>query len=155
FGLSSLAAGPVLPSLTDPLGQVTRKQLDTAGRPTLEIAPDGGATQYTRDNNGWVTKITDPLGRVTSLVLDSAGDTTQVPTPDINAQTYPYQASSPPLTQYPDQRGFLYTYPYDANNGHQLTAKAPLNHVPSYTYNPSSGLLETVTDALGRVSTSL
>src|SRR5262249_9270830 len=42
FGLSSLAAGPVLPSLTDPLGQVTRKQLDTSGRPTLAIAPDGG-----------------------------------------------------------------------------------------------------------------
>src|SRR5262245_24589711 len=155
FGLSSLAAGPVLPSLTDPLGQVTRKQLDTAGRPTLEIAPDGGATQYTRDNNGWVTKITDPLGRVTSLVLDSAGYTTQVTTPDSNSQSYTYQASYHALTQYTDQRGNLYTYTYDANNGHLLTAKDPLSHVTSSTYNSSSGLPETVTDALGRVSTAL
>ena len=44
-GLSSLAAGPVIANVTDPLGRVTREQLDTSGRPTLVLAPDGGATR--------------------------------------------------------------------------------------------------------------
>src|SRR5207244_9218128 len=53
FGLSVLSAGgPV--SITDGLGRTTRWLLDTSGRPTLQIAPDGGVTRYTRDANGWV-----------------------------------------------------------------------------------------------------
>jgi len=35
------------------------------GRPLLQIAANGGVTQYGRNANGWVTSVTDPLGRTT------------------------------------------------------------------------------------------
>src|SRR5262249_8411118 len=92
-GLSALAAGPVWATGTDPLGRVTREQLDASGRPLVAVAPDGGATQYTRDGNGWVTKVTDPLGRVTTYTLDTAGYPTQEALPDGSLRTYTYQSA--------------------------------------------------------------
>src|SRR5205823_6481570 len=101
-GLSSLAAGPVFASATDPLGRVVREQLDTSGRVTLGIAPNGAATQLTRDANGWVTKVTDPLSRVTTIVRDAAGYPTQVTTPDGSTTTSVYQVGFHALTNYTD-----------------------------------------------------
>jgi RHS repeat-associated protein len=154
-GLSSLAAGPVFASVTDPLGRVAREQMDTSGRPTLVLAPNGAATQLSRDANGRVTKITDPLNRVTTLVLDSAGYPTQVTTPDGSTVTNVYQASFHALTSTTDPLNHTTTLAYDATTGHLLTVKNALNQVTTFTYNATSGLPETVTDALGRVTTAL
>src|SRR5262249_49172830 len=91
LGLSAPVAAPLWATLTDPLGRVTREQLDTSGRPLAVVSPDGGLTQYTRDSNGWVTTQTDPLSRVTTFTLDSAGYPTQVTFPDGNSRAYQYQ----------------------------------------------------------------
>jgi YD repeat-containing protein len=164
-GLSSLAAAPLYATVTDPLGRVTRKQLDTSGRPTQEIAPDGGVTQWTRDGNGWVTKEVDPLLRTTTYLLDTTGAATMVYLPDGNTRKYQYQSAYTPggstvhhaLTQYTDERGAITTSTYD-NQGHKLTDKDALGDVTSYGYITSgadNGLLQTVTDPLGRVTTTV
>ncbi|MBI1918883.1 MAG: SBBP repeat-containing protein [Planctomycetes bacterium] len=163
FGLASLAKGPLYATLTDPLSHTTRKQVDLWGRPTLIRAADGGRTQLLRDSNGWVTKQTDPLYRVTTYVLDGAGYPAWVYLPDGSTQQSQFQASYTPgaptvhhaLTQYTNERGYLWTYTYD-NQGHRLSEKDPLGHLTTSSYYSSgaeNGLLRDVQDALGRFTT--
>jgi YD repeat-containing protein len=152
YGLSAAVATPFFATLTDPLGRVTRKSLDSSGRPLETINPDGGITLDVRNGQGWVTQETDPMGRVTTFTLDSSGFPTQVTLPDGNTQKYQYQAAFHALTQYTDENGNIWTYTFDSG-GHLLTEKDPLGNVTSYTYYSSTGLLQSVEDALGRFTT--
>ena len=151
FGLSALVAAPLLPSLTDPLGNVTREQLDAWGRPLQVVAANGGVTAYTRDGNGRVTARTDPVGNVTTYTLDASGYPTQITLPDGNTQNNVYQTAFHALTQFTDENGALTSYTYDAQ-GHTLTEKNALGQVTSYVYL-SNGLVQSVTDPLGHALT--
>jgi YD repeat-containing protein len=150
-GLSALVDGPALATDTNPLGNATQYQLDSAGRVLSEQMPDGGVYQYTRNSNSWVTAETDPLGRVTTYTVDTQGYDTQITYPDGSSESNVYQTAFHALTQHTDANGNIYTYTYDSG-GHQLTAKDPLGNVTTNTYL-TSGLLQTVTDPLGHVST--
>src|SRR5262249_30539769 len=145
---------PVDSWLTDPLTRTTRKQLDLWGRPTTVVAADGGTTRFQRDANGWITKQTDPLTRVTSYLLDTAGAATMVYLPDGSTQKSLFQAAYTPgtptvhhaLTQYTNERGYMWTYTYD-NQGHRLSEKDPLGNRTTYSYYSSgtaNGLLRDV-----------
>src|SRR5262249_2541895 len=144
-GLSALVAGSVQASLTDPTGHQTLWQLDSAGRPLVQVAADGGTTQWTRDaTTTWVSKVTDPLNQVTTITRDAQGYETQEVLPDGNSQSWAYKNDGfHSLGTYTNERGYNVTYTYDAS-GHRLTETNALGQTTSYTY--TSGLVETVTD---------
>ncbi|MBA4191276.1 MAG: hypothetical protein C0467_25115 [Planctomycetaceae bacterium] len=146
-------AGPAnsVPSLyTDALGHVWKTWYNTAGEVIKTQNPVGAIETFERNSNGYVTKDTDPLGRVTTYTVDSTGAITSEIRPDSSSASWVYGGANHSLTSYVDYNGGVYTFTNDSD-GNQLTATDPLNHTTSMTYD--DGLLETVTDAEGNVTT--
>lgn len=57
----------------DPLGNVTETLFDARGRPKIVTAADGGATEFTRDSLGNITKTINPRKAESSSVFDPIG----------------------------------------------------------------------------------
>ncbi len=150
-GLSTLVAGTVYGSTTDPDGNTTEEAFDTQGNVVRTVAANGGVTTdvYT---NGYLTSETDPLGRTTTYALDSLGYVTQETFPDGSVVTYQYQSAFHALTTMIDQRGETTTYAYDSY-GHLVSETDPLGETTTYSYDSSTGLLKTATDANDHTTT--
>jgi RHS repeat-associated protein len=148
-------------ALTDALGNTTIFQLDGGGRPVVQVAPDGTTTVWVRDGAGRIESMTDPLGRTTTYQRDSLGYVTLETLPDNNTRSYVYQPAFHALTSVTDERGNDTDYTYDATTGQLLTVSWTVTDVDlnasqftiSFDYNATTGLLETVTDALERETT--
>jgi RHS repeat-associated protein len=149
-GLSTLAAGTVYASLTDPDGNTTLQQMDGQGRTLSQVAADGGVTTLTY-SNGFLTSQTDPLNRTTTYALDSKGYVTLETLPDGSTITYQYQSAFHALTTLTDERGDTTTYAYDSG-GHLTSTTDALSHTATASYT-SGGLLQSVTDQLGHTTT--
>jgi YD repeat-containing protein len=116
---------------------------DAAGRPTQQVAPDGGVWQWSRDASGYVSVTVDPLGRTTTLTRDSAGYVTQETLPDGSTRQYTYQSAFHALTRVQDERGAVTSYAYYTSSPHLYTVENPLNQRTTLTWT-SSGLVESV-----------
>jgi YD repeat-containing protein len=153
IGLSALAAD-MHSSVVHGLGRTTRYLLDTSGRMTQQIAPDGGITTLTLNGSGFVTSITDPLNQITTITRDSAGFATTITNADGTTNNSKYQVAFHALTQYTDELTNLATYAYDVS-GHMTSSQDATGAYTTMTYNAGTGLLETVTDPLNHVTTYL
>jgi RHS repeat-associated protein len=149
-GLSAAAAGTVLGSLTDALGDKTTWRLDSQGRPLVQTASDGGVTTYTY-SNGYVATQTDPLNRTTTYTRDGSGYVISQTNPDGSIVTYQYQSAFHALTTVTNERNYTTTYAYDGQ-GHQLSQTDALGETTTYTYN-ATGEQIAVTDPLGHTTT--
>ena len=149
-GLSALVAGVVYASNADPYGNTQQVEVDSQGRPLVEIAANGGVTTMTY-SNGFPTSETDPLGRTTTYTLDSLGYVTLETLPDGSTITYQYQSAFHALTTMTDERGDTTTYAYDVY-GHMTGETDALGNHTTYTYL-SNGLLQSMTDALNHTTT--
>ena len=69
--------------VTDPLSHAGTYTLDTLGRATKYVAPDGGTQQWTLNSAGLPTKYTDQLNHVTSFTYGGGNaDVTKIEYPD-------------------------------------------------------------------------
>ena len=150
--LNTLSPGEQLSEVTDAAGNVFRLQMDQEGRTVKMILPTGDTTQWTRDSNGWVTGVEDGLGRKTTITRDSAGYPTKIEDPTGNDTDFTYQGAFHALTSRTDANGKTYSYTYDGTYGHLLTITDPNGDIVTMTW--ANGLLQTITDARGNVSTS-
>jgi RHS repeat-associated protein len=149
-GLTATVFGNPRGTATDALSNATQYEMDFRGRPTLELAADGGATIWTRDTAGRVLTATDPIGRTTTYVRDSKGYVTNETLPDSSTRAYAYESTFHNVTQITDERSNLTTYQYDSQ-GHRTAAIDALGKTTTMNY--SAGLLTTVTDPLNHTTT--
>jgi RHS repeat-associated protein len=157
-GLSALVVGTVWASSTDPNSHTLQEQLDSQGKPTQSMAPEGGVTNYGYSLSGgqdaYVTSITDPLNRTTTFARDSAGYVTLETLPDGNTISMSYQSAFHALTQSTDERGHSTTYAYDNTTGHLTSTTDALGHTTTQSWN-TSGEVQSVTDANNHTTTYL
>jgi RHS repeat-associated protein len=149
---STALSNSVMASDTDSLGAPTETWFNSFGQDTQTESPDGAITTVLRDSNGYVIQTVDALGQTTTFTANAAGQVTGETLPNGKSASWTYGGANDSLTNYTDFNGGLWTYTNDAN-GNRLTATNPLNQTTSYSY--SNGLLQTMTDALGDVTTYL
>jgi RHS repeat-associated protein len=144
----------VVGTLTDPLNRTTTYTIDTLGRLSKVQTPDGGTQSWALDSHEQMSTYTDQLNRVTTYTYDystsGAGDLTQVTYPDGTIGTIQYEQTFHQPTQITDQANNLTTMTYNTSTGDLLTIKDAAGDVTSLTW--TGGLLQTVTDPLGHVS---
>lgn len=115
--------------------------LDSVGRVLTRIAPDGGAWNYTYDDNGNLLASGDPLNRVTLYQYESqSGYVTNVTYPDSTTSQFFYKSlgTSPQrrvLDYTLDQRGLRTDYAYSTDVYAHLT-RVVLPHDPGIPYTP-------------------
>ncbi|MBI2513923.1 MAG: hypothetical protein HYV96_18285, partial [Opitutae bacterium] len=152
--------------VTDRLGKATTFYYDDRGNVTLKIDPLGARTSYSYyADSDRVKTETDHYGNVKSMAYDaqgnvvvettgaSASDDPAHPTTGHTTSTI-YNARSAP-TQITDPDGRVQTFSYDATTNnlltHTIAAGSSAPSTTTYTYN-SDGTLDTITDALGNVT---
>ncbi len=141
------AAGTVYGSVTDAVGAVTKVNVDSRGRAQEVVDALGVGVQYTY-SSGYVTKVTDALNRVTTYTRDAQGYVTKVTNPDLTSMVYAYANNAyHSLTTITNERGYTTTMGYDGSGRHIRTTDA-LGGSVVYEYT-SAGLLGTMTDARG------
>jgi len=131
---TNLAYNPTtgfLSSITNPLSQVTGFTYDSAGRVTVQTLPDLRVVGYSYDTNGNLTGITPP-----SRPLHAFG---------FNSSELP-NSYAPPTLSGVSTVNTSYAY----NDDKQLTQiLKPTGSAIDFTYNATTGVLETVTTSVG------
>ena len=162
---------------TDEHGNLTRIVRDHLGNVLQEIDALGNVTTFSRDTNGLVTRLVQsdpdgagPLGQlVTQFTYDSRGNLTSRINPDATEELWTYDPVFGKPTSYTDPLGHKTHWSISPTNGLVLSmtrvvgaVDSPTNHetndvVTTYTHTVGlggvpAGLVQTMTDALGRVT---
>lgn len=117
-------------AVIDPLGNMTRTELDERGNAVKVTFPDLTTTLSTYNDRGQVTSSTDRRGFKTDYSYDSFGNQVGITNPDLTTRT---------IARTPD--------------GHVESMTDEEGHGTSYTYTPF-GLVEQVTNAKGKTRRS-
>jgi YD repeat-containing protein len=176
-GLDAAVAAPLLPnglparlasstdrlaSSTDVGGAETDYHMDDLGRVWRQFNADGGIDTWLRDSAGRVSTYKDPLGRQTNYQRDAQGYVLVETLPDAHTRQYSYHATYHGVTSFTDENGKVTTSTYDPINGHLLSVTNTVTDVDqtqgvqqttNYHYQPTTGLLDTITDPLSHVTT--
>lgn len=145
-GLGGLVKGEPRATVTDALTYATAYRFDAKGRILEQVNPDGGVSTWERDSAGRATDFTDPLGRLWEYTRDAYGFVTQEDLPDTNYRTWVYHGTYRNLpTSYTDERGKTTTWTINHSNGHVEKMIDALLNETDYSYNSTTGLLETIT----------
>ncbi len=170
----------LLSELEDEDGESTTHVLGPLGLPIKSIDALGNETTYVRDADGRVTYQTDPdpdgaggqPAPITSFVYDAAGNLIQKTLPDSTVLTWDYDPTWNVPISYTDERGLLTVYDVNFTTGLVGSERRVIGEiddlinletddiVTEYTYtaapsgptDPPAGLMETMTDPLGRVT---
>jgi RHS repeat-associated protein len=147
-------------SVTDAEGNTSRHHFDDLLRLVQEDDGRGNSSFRTYGTAGTVESATDRNGHVTTFTYDVNGNVLTKTEPLGRVTTATYDGSSNPLTRT-DARGHTTLYEYDPANGN-LVAQYACGAVPAascttdstvakttYTYDPVSGQVRTVTEAAG------
>ncbi|MDR1922957.1 MAG: hypothetical protein LBQ66_01185, partial [Planctomycetaceae bacterium] len=154
--------------------------LDTFGNLTYKKDADGYEINYIRDADSNIVKTIERhvtnsglvLVRTTDYSYDSVGNLTQIKYHDGSTETWTYDPIFNKVTSYTDQLGRQTIYEIDPNNGLVLSVRQVVGNidsqlngenddvVTSYVYttapllpnDPPAGLVKTITDALGIVT---
>jgi RHS repeat-associated protein len=157
-----------LTSVADPDGRVTKFQYDVTGHMLTTVTdPLGNTIQYTYNSLYQITSKTDKAGRTFNYVYsnllpvavyDSSNTGPATLSNPVNWATNATQLAldqlrvyTPSTTTNTDGRGNVWKYQYDSN-GYLLESIAPDSATTSYTYNPTTLELATMTDADGHTT---
>ncbi|MDX1968590.1 MAG: RHS repeat-associated core domain-containing protein [Planctomycetaceae bacterium] len=153
--------------------------VDALGLPLAITDADGNTTLFSRNGYGQVTRMTgpDPTGPdeapVTEYEYDALGNLLEMTLPDDSTREWTYDATWNVPDSYTDERGTLTLYDINATTGltdevrivigliddvsngetDDIVTSYTYTPAPSSAYDPPAGLVETVTDPLGRVTT--
>jgi RHS repeat-associated protein len=139
-----------LDSITDPMIRTTSYLNDPVGRTTRQTLPDLREINYGYDANGNVTLVTPPGRPAHAFDYNAVNLTSSYNPPDIgitpDTTSYSYSLDKE-LTQVlrPDANTIGFTY----NTAGQLTGMNIPGGAYSYTYDPTTGNLTTITDPDG------
>jgi len=157
-----------LAQITDPLGRSTKFAYDASGRRLASITdPNGKTTTYTYNNLNQIISKVDRDGRAFTYQYQGnlpvgAKDNTGANLYDLSNPSHWGTSFSalaalqervyvPSTTQETDGRGNVWAYQYDSNA--YLTARsAPDGATTTYTYDPATLRLASMTDANGRTT---
>lgn len=162
---------------TDEHGNLTRTVRDQFGNVLQQVDALGNVTSLSRDLNGLVTRVVQPdpdgagpLGQlVTQFTYDSRGNLTKRINPDATQELWTYDPVFSQPTSYTDPLGHQTLWSVAPTTGLVLSmtrvvgaVDSPTNHetndvTTTYTYTAGlggvpAGLVQTMTDALGRVT---
>ena len=175
-----LKTADVAATRTDALGAGSSMTVDRFGFPTSQTDALGHVTRMDRDHEGRVTRLVqpDPDGPgplpapETFFTYDDSGNVLEITHPDSTTETWTYESTFNQATSYTDRLGNLTLYQIDPADGNLLAVQRVVGQVDhpsngetddvvtSFTYtaapsasgDPPAGLLQTVTDPLGRVT---
>lgn len=159
LGTESAPASPVKTadlraSFTDGLGHTTLYRTVPSGAATEIIDPLGAITRLQLNRHSQRTRVTNPNGMVSVLTYDAAGNLTArrdaAGTPLERIHRFGYSQDHNDLLEYRDPLGGFTQFRYDAN-GNRTRITDPAGGVQFFTYE-SRGLLASSTDANGRVT---
>ncbi|MCI0528218.1 MAG: hypothetical protein L0Y56_12335, partial [Nitrospira sp.] len=135
-----------LDTVTDPVGRTISFAYDAAGRVTTQTLPDNRVISYTYDANGNLASLTPPGRPAHSFAYTSVNLESEYTPPDVNPgndQTqYTYNLDRQ-LTRITRPDGTTVDFTYDSA-GRLGTLSLPGGQI-SYTYNPTTGNLTTIT----------
>jgi RHS repeat-associated protein len=152
-GLGTIGSGPAWAKVTDALSHTTKYLLDSRGRLLQQVLADGtSTTSYQRNSAGDVTVMVDPLHHPTSYSYNASGDLVQVTYADGAFDAYTYDPTFHHVLTTSNALGTTQTNTYDGSNGDLLTSADGLGNTTTYVW--SNGLLMTVTDPRGAVSSN-
>lgn len=147
-------------TILDAMGNTSYHHFDDLLRLIREDDPRGFFATYVYNARGNMESVTDKRGNVTSFTYDDNGNVLTKTEPLGRVTTATYDAASNPLTKT-DARGYSQVFAYDPGNGNLVTAfhcgpvpAASCATDPSvtrttYTYDPVTGKVATVTEAAG------
>lgn len=161
------AAGRLV-SLADKNGNTTTLSY-TANRLTAITAPDGRALQLAYDGQGRLSQLTDPISRTVSYTYTTAGRSATVIDRGGGQTTYGYNPDGY-LATLTDPTHHTVTNTYDirgrvltqtntlgqattfAYGSTQTLVTNPRGYTMTHAYSQASGLLTSITDALGNTT---
>jgi RHS repeat-associated protein len=142
---------------TDPLGNAVSYTYDSNGN-MLTYTDSSGATSYTYDGNNNLLSATDPAGRTSSYAYDSNNNLLSTTDASGNKTTYAYTSSGQlQMETNPGAQGSRgtvqgnTTYTYDPVTGQVQSITDPQGVETTYTYDQVSRLLST-TDKSGQTT---
>lgn len=147
---------------TDPAGNSSAYQYDSAGNPTqktntsasgaveFKYVYESAARTVCGGHAGQICSATDGNGKITSYSYNSAGDLTKVTPPAPLGATFYVVDSLGRVTQTTDGRGDVYIYGYDVRDRNTTTSFS--GGTTTTTTYFGNGLVQTITD--GNASTS-
>ena len=165
---------------TDELSHTTYFSSDRFGAKTRIEDPLGNVTVYERDSEGRPTRLTEPdpdgggplPAAVTEFSYDTLGNVTLIEYPDGTSESWTYNATFSRPTSYTDRRGNSTLYTVSFTTGLVFKIQQVIGQVDgvgnsetddvvtSFVYtsapwvssDPPAGLVSTMTDPLGRIT---
>jgi RHS repeat-associated protein len=130
-------------------GATAKYSYNSAGQPIQLTDQLGNVTTYSRDGNGYLTKVTGPVANSTySFTYDSAGRIATATDPAASTVSYTYDNADRPLTAtFPDGTKTVFTY----NQLDLATSTDRLGQKTTLTHNALRQLTQ-ATDPLGQTS---
>jgi RHS repeat-associated protein len=156
FGYS----GSLITSATGPTGRTWTYSYDAAGNLTMATDPIGRAWSYSYDAEHRLLTTTDPRGGVTSNAYDSAGRVTAQTDPAGHTTTWAYTGNPRGVdggtTTQTAPSGSITRYQYADLELQSVTRGygTPAAATTSYTYDPGTLGVKTVTDPDGNVTSN-
>jgi RHS repeat-associated protein len=165
--------GGDITSVTDPLGNVSSRYVDIAGRPvrttdalgrirtykhdalnqiTQATDPAGGDTFFEYDPNGNLLSVMDPRGNITSFTYDAMDRLATRKDPLLREESYQYDGNGN-LIQVTDRRGQVTDLSYDALDRLTLVTYAD-DSTTSYTYDAGNRVIKAVDSLAGTITYS-
>ena len=130
-----------LATITDPLGNVTRRFSDSVGRLISTTDPLGNLTQFSYDDLDHLLQITDANGKLTKFTYDAMGNLLTVTDANNHKTSYVYDSRNR-VIQREDALYHSDHYTYD-HNSNLLTHTDRKNDIATFTW-----------DALNRLATA-
>ncbi len=159
-----------LVAILDPLGRRTTLEYDSSGTRLQKITdPSGKSVQYTYNTRRQITKKVDKDGRSFSYIYDRQANPAAVKDGTgntvfslTNTRKWATDRAAvvhdrirkylPATTTKPDGRGNVWKYDYD-ENGYITRIIAPDGATTTYSYDPATLMIASVTDANGNETT--
>jgi RHS repeat-associated protein len=140
-------------SVTDPSGKQTRFEYDEAGRLVRQTGPNNRSVSFSYDKNGNLTSVTPPGRSAHEFTYDSRDLVTSYSAPQVGAEESTTSLERD-LDRLPTSKtlpgGGTIEYSYDAG-GRRTKVNYPGGE-KSYTYDPATGKVATMSNANGTLS---
>jgi RHS repeat-associated protein len=141
----------------DSAGRSVSYSYDSNGRLKQYTDANGGVTSYAYNSQGLMYSITDPRGNV--FVTNNQYDSSNRVILQTDANNATYQFSYPPgdmiTTEYTDPNGYIRHMEFNSSGflTKDILAKGlPEQQITTYTRDPNTNLVQSMTDALSRTT---
>jgi RHS repeat-associated protein len=137
-------------SLTNPLGNITRYDFGSLNRLSKVTDALAGITEFSYDNNGNLLTVKDARNNVTSYTYNNMDRLETRNDPLLKAESYAYDNNGN-LSQFTDRKTQATSYTYDALNRRTGVTYADTS-TTTYTYDAGDRLTQVVDSVSGTIT---